>query len=488
MDEAIAVLRNWTGQSPHDAAAWAALADTLATASRPDLALGAWEHALALEPRAAAWLCGKARALQAIGRPGEAAPCFEAVLAIDPTSDEARFGLARLAFEGGDLDGAAGHMARLLIQAAPAASWLGARLALARGELAPALAAMETLLAGPLDEAQRADALLLQGEILDRQGDYPKAFAAAREGKAIQKRLFAARAAGHEGETAKLQRLKAWFEAADPGPWRAAPPAVAGDAEGHVFLVGFPRSGTTLIEQALAGHPHVVALEEAPTLADHYQEFLRDPDGLARLARIGVAEAQAWRARYWRTVREHGAEPRGRVLLDKAPAGTLNLPVIVKLFPGAKILFAVRDPRDVVLSCAMNAFQMNSLTYTFTDLVGAAQCYAACMALAQTYRQVLPLDLIEVRHEALVEDFPGHLAAIAAFVGLSFDPSMTDIATTALGRPVRTPSAIQVRAGLSRQGLGRWRNYAAELAPVSPTLALWIGHFGYPADRPGAAG
>lgn len=482
MDEAIAALSAWTRQAPRDPAAWAALADILAAANRPDLALGAWERALALTPRAGALMCGKARALQAIGRPGDAAASFEAALAVDRDGDEARFGLAQLAFEAGDLDSAARHVARLPADAAPAA-WLGARLSLARGELAAALSAVETLLAGPvLDEAQRAEALLMRAEILDRLGDYARAFKAARAAKAIQRRMFAGRAAAHESETTKYRRLNAWFDAADPEPWRAGPAVKAADVTGHVFLVGFPRSGTTLLEQALAGHPQIVALEEAPTLADHYQEFLRDRGGLARLARIGAADAEVWRARYWQAVRHHGVEPRGRVFLDKAPASTLNLPIVAKLFPAAKILFAVRDPRDVVLSCAMNAFQMNALTYAFTDVVEAARCYAACMTLAQTYRRVLALDLMEVRHEAMVADFEGGLEAVARFVGLPFDPAMADVAATASGRVVRTPSATQVRAGLNRQGLGRWRNYAAELAPVRSMLAPWVQRFGYPAD------
>jgi tetratricopeptide (TPR) repeat protein len=485
MEEAIAGLRARVDLTPHDPAAWAALADTLAAANRPDLALEAWERVGGLAHPSGAALCGKARALQSLGRPEEAAASFAAAISLDPHSFDAAYGLVMLAFEAGALDFAATHMARL--QAAhgdrPGTAWLAARLSLARGEFARASDLTQRLLASPgLDAAGRADALLLQGEVLDRLGDHALAFAAAREGKAIQRRLFAGRAAGHESETAKLSRLLAWFEAADPGAWKATPPPGTTAVDGQVFLLGFPRSGTTLLEQALAGHPRVVALEEAPTLADHYQEFLRDDDGLARLARVGAGEAEVWRGRYWQAVRDHGVEPRGKVFIDKAPAGTLNLPLIAKLFPKAKVLFAVRDPRDVVLSCAMSAFQMNALTYAFTDLAETAACYDACMALAEAYRARLPLDVMEVRHEKLVEDFPSQLATIAAFVGLSFGPAMTDIAATALARPVRTPSAVQVRAGLNRRGLGRWRAYAAELAPVRDTLAPWIERFAYPAN------
>ena len=321
----------------------------------------------------------------------------------------------------------------------------------------------------------------MKAQVLDRIGEPAGAFAAAAEGKAIQRRLFAGRASAHEGETQKLERLAAWFAAADAGPWASAPASgpVAGEADGHVFLVGFPRSGTTLLEQALAGHPRVVALEEAPTLADPYHAFLKSAAGLERLARLSADEARSWRAGYWNVVSQYGAATAGKVFLDKAPAETLSLPVIAKLFPGAKVLFASRDPRDVVLSCFLNGFQMNALTYAFTDLVETAACYGACMKLAGIYRDLLPLDLREVRYETLIGDFAGELASICGFVGLDFDPAMTDVAATSARRVVRTPSAAEVRSGLSRERAGRWRAYADELAPVAEALTPWIERFGY---------
>jgi hypothetical protein len=126
---------------------------------------------------------------------------------------------------------------------------------------------------------------------------------------------------------------------------------------------------------------------------------------------------------------------------------------------------------------------MNALTYAFTDLAETARCYAAAMALAEVYRRVLPIEVHEVRYERLVDDFDGELEGVAAHLGLGLAPGMTDVAATANRRIVRTPSAPQVRAGLNRQGLGRWRAYAGQLEPVLPILQPWIDRFGY-----GAAG
>jgi tetratricopeptide (TPR) repeat protein len=488
LDDAIARAAQRTRSTPGDPGAWSVLAACLAAASRPELAAEAWGRVLALDPRSVAGLCGLAQASAALGRTDEAASLFDRALALDPGSFDAGFGLALLAFNAGDL-GRAEVLIGGLGEDRPGVLWLAARINAARGDLEQARSMIERLLRRPdLGAESRAEALLLRAQVLDRQGLARPAFAAASEGKAIQRRLFAARAAAHEGEIQKFRRLAAWFSAADNNAWAQAPVEAASDVAGHVFLVGFPRSGTTLLEQALAGHPGVIALEEAPTLAKHYHAFLKSADGLERLARISAPEADVWRARYWDVVRAHGVQPAGRVFLDKAPAETLSLPVIGKLFPTAKILFAVRDPRDVVVSCFLNGFQMNAMTYAFTSLADTAACYAACMELAQVYRWRLTLDLREVRYQALIDDFTGELADICAFIDLEFEPAMADVAATAARRVVRTPSAAHVRSGVDRRGLARWPAYAAELAPILPVLEPWVDALGYAERQPSSAG
>lgn len=471
--------------APHDPNVWAGIAEFNFVTRRPDEALAAWDRVLALRPGAAVVLCGKARVEQSLGRVAAAEQLLRRALVREPDFRPGRHAMALLLLEAGRLAEAVPLVARLQADAPgnPDVIQLAARLAMASGELEPARTALTQLIVIPeLPPLQRAAALLQLGNVLGDLGLAPEAFAAAVAGKAIEHDVYAERAGGREGEAAKLQRLAAWFSRMTPGAWQPVPRLAArfaGEAATHIFLVGFPRSGTTLLEQVLAGHSQVLALEEAPTLADHYAEFLADDAGCVRLAALSAPDADIWRARYWATVAAHGIDASGRVFVDKAPAGTLSLPLIVKLFPGAKVLFALRDPRDVVLSCLRNAFQMNATTYAFTTLTGTAACYDAGMTMAQQYRAVLPLDLTEVRHETLVDGFDTELARVAAFIGIEVEPAMRDVAATARARPVRTPSAAQVRAGLNRRGLARWREYAAELAPVLPILQPWVERFGY---------
>ena len=482
-DEAILLWEHRARMMAGEAHGWVPLAACLFAARRPELALEAWDKALALAPSDPAILAGKAGTLRGLNQGEAARALYRQALAATPGQFEAAFGLVQLALEAGDHEEAEAISARLLVAHPdhPGAAFLAARVAVDAGQHAVALARLGPLLARPsLAPEQRADALLLRSIAEDGLGRATEAFASAAQGKAIQRSLFAQRAAGREDEISKLRRLGAWFGRANAAAWQGSPVRrLPEEPSAHIFLVGFPRSGTTLLEQVLAGHPDVLALEEAPTFADAYAEFMTDDAGLERLAKLSEADQAIWRARYWSMVRREGAEPAGKVFLDKAPAGTLYLPLIAKLFPDAKVLFAVRDPRDVVLSCFRNNFQLNAMTYAFTDLGQTAACYDACMGMAKVYRRVLTLDLREVRHEALVENFERELAAIAAFLGIEVTPGMADIAGTSAARIVRTPSAAQVRVGLNRRGLARWRAYEDELEPVMPVLAPWAERWGY---------
>jgi tetratricopeptide (TPR) repeat protein len=486
-DEAIALHRRSVRAAPGDVTSLALLAACLLEVGQPHAALAVWDQAQKAAPNDIAVLCGKADVLQNMNRHQDARALFEKTLMIDPDHFQAGYGLAQIALETGDIGAAARYAGHLTIRypRSSAVGWLNGRIAIALCDYETGAAALRPILADPgLVPDQRAESLLLYGEALDGLARADDAFAAAAEGKGLQKKIFAERAASREGEVDKLNRLAAWFAAADPAPWRLAaePDRRPGEPQTHVFLVGFPRSGTTLLEQVLAGNPEVTALEEAPTLAEHYAQFMTGPDDLLRLAHLSSADTAHWRAAYWRAVEAAGAGPLGRVFVDKAPAGTLYLPLIAKLFPSAKVLFAIRDPRDVALSCFRNNFQLNAMTYAFTDLAQTAACYDACMRLAKVYRAMLPLDLHEVRHEDFVRNFDAELKTLAQFLELEVTPGMADIGATAAGRVIRTPSARQVRMGLNSGGIGRWRGYAASLAPILPALASWAAHFGYPAD------
>jgi hypothetical protein len=262
--------------------------------------------------------------------------------------------------------------------------------------------------------------------------------------------------------------------------WASGPQPKAGEAAGHVFLLGFPRSGTTLLEQVLASHPDVEALEERDTLNDAMAAYGRRPGELVGLADAPQSEISRLRAAYWQRVGREGAKPAGKLFVDKHPLHTFRLPVIAKLFPEAKVLFARRDPRDVVLSGFRRRFAMNGPMYQLLTLAGAARFYDAAMQMGERLGHELPLAHHVVRHEALVEDFDATARAVCDFLDLPWTDAVRGFAERIQDRGVATPSGAQLAAGLSAEGIGAWRRFALQLAPVMPILQPWVERFGYP--------
>jgi tetratricopeptide (TPR) repeat protein len=458
--------------------------------------------------------------LKALGRSEEALKAYESAILSDPGLSAAHFNRGTLLEQMGDLKGAraayerAADIDRRYVDALASLAWLDAqagdatsareraeralelspnnilaRMALAsahlqHGNLEAAGARLAALGRDPaLSPTNRSIALGLLGDLQDAEGRPAEAFAAYEASNAGLRALNAPQfeAPGTTSALGHVKRLVAWFETADRELWREAPPIRprAGDPKAHVFLVGFPRSGTTLLENVLAAHPDVVSLEEKDCLETPSELYLGTPQGLQRLARVTSAEAARHRNSYWTMVRAFGVEPRGRVFIDKMPLASVALPLISKLFPNARILFARRDPRDVVLSCFRRRFRMNPSMYELLTLEGAAAYYDAVMRLSELYRDTLPLRQHLVRYESLVDDFEGTTRAAADFLDLEWNPVMVDFAAKARARGISTPSAAQVARGLNRDGQGVWRRYAEQMAPVLPILDPWVRRFGY---------
>jgi hypothetical protein len=279
-----------------------------------------------------------------------------------------------------------------------------------------------------------------------------------------------------------VRAITRYFEQVRPEEWNVPPASAATDAahvQGHVFVLGFPRSGTTLLEVILEGHPQVVSLEENELLIDSVRKFMRRPEDLQRLARASPAELAAARADYWRLVASAGVDAAGKVFVDKHPLNTLKLPLIARLFPAAKILFACRDPRDIVLSCFRHRFRMSAPIFELLTIDGAARYYDAVMQLLVRLTSLLAFDVCLVRHEDVVTEFAREMKRVCDFLALQWAPAMGDFALRTQQRPVLTPSTAQLVRGLSTEGIGQWRRYRSQLAPVQSILAPWVKRFYY---------
>ncbi|MEO8115784.1 MAG: sulfotransferase [Phenylobacterium sp.] len=485
IDEALAVLGEAQRLSPGDPFLLNSIGVCHSKAARPHDALRAFEAAIALDPDLAHAHNGRGLALAAMGDVEKAWQAQITAAELDPAFAEPLGALAALAAEQKDWAAARDLAGKALAldENQPAACMAMAASEQAAGEPAAVVARMDRLVAGGrLTKLHLATALQVKAEALDAL-DRPKEAMQAYQAANRELRPIQVGALKAELGLDTVERLIGYFQDAAAEDWTPVPDTERPDEEvGHVFLVGFARSGTTLLEQVLASHPGFVALEEKPTIDDTIIEFLGDAASLDRMAALDEDSARKWRALYWRRVREFGVDPAGKVFVDKLPMHTIYQPAVAKLFPRAKILLARRDPRDVVVSCFRKRFRPNRLVVEFTDLERSAQLYDATMRLAEIYRSKLALPRHIHRHEALIEDFDAETRAICDFVGVPWDPNMRNFVETANRRDIRTPSADQVRRGLSREGVGQWRRYGETIDVIQPILAPWVEAFGYPKD------
>jgi Flp pilus assembly protein TadD len=476
---ALPLLQRARQQTPRHVDLLYALGECLTRLGRLREALEPFDTAIAIAPEARLHFA-RAMALEDLSELDGARAGFEQALALDPAQSEALSRLALLAVQRGDV-GEARALAERALAIDPKDS--AARIALAgaaleQKDIATAEMAVSALVQDrTLGPVNRTFAFSLAGDILDMQDRTAEAFSAYAASKAIQRDAFLPSLEGVERVLARETRLAHYFRRIDH--WPSAQPPQDGPHT-HVFLVGFPRSGTTLLEQVLASHPDVAAMEERPCLIDSAKAFFGADADLDRLAALSDAELQPWRDLYWKRVAETGTALTKPVFLDKLPLNAVFLPLIARLFPSAKILLALRDPRDVVLSCFRRRFAMNAGMFEFTELENTAVYYDAVMTLMELYRGKLALDVAEARHESLVADFEGEASRLCAFLGLEFHEAMHAFAGRARCQNIDTPSSAQVARGLSTAGVAQWRRYGPQLEPVFPVLAPFVARFGYP--------
>jgi tetratricopeptide (TPR) repeat protein len=406
--------------------------------------------------------------------------CYRQVLELDPGNVHAHAGLASIMARDGDSSEARDH-ANKALAADPGNVVAAAALATMDLESGAALAARDLLLPiGAQLDRPSADRILvasLLGDAHGKLGATDEAHAAYARSKADFATIHAERYQGREPHRqfiAGIADALARYKFVAPLTNSAVPLA----ADRHVFLLGYPRSGTTMVENVLASLPGVSALEERPTLGDADVDFLTQPDGLVRFAALDHAALAPYRAAYWQRVAQAGVTAPGHCFVDMDPLKATRLPLIARLFPSAKVLVMRRDPRDVVWSCFRTNFALTNAALDFTTLEGTARHYAAMMELIELAKERLPLAVHEVRYEALVRNFDSETKAMCAFVGLDWSESLRQFDRTARQRGVATASAGQVRKGLY-DGSGQWKPYAKYLEPVLPILAPWLERFGY---------
>ena len=194
-------------------------------------------------------------------------------------------------------------------------------------------------------------------------------------------------------------------------------------------------------------------------------------------------EIDRYRAAYFADVDRLAPDALGRLIVDKEPLGLISTPLLHRVFPDARYVFAERHPCDVVLSCFTISTRFNLRIGHFFDLASIARLYDRVLTFWERCREVLPLTVHVVRYERLVEDPQSELRGLADFAGLAWDPEHMDHRLNAAARPfIASPSYAQVSEPIYTRARGRWLRYRRQMEPVLPILAPWIEKMGYRFD------
>ena len=321
------------------------------------------------------------------------------------------------------------------------------------------------------------------GAILDRHGRFDEAMDAWLKAKELLRpsaaQFIASQAAIHQ----HLQEAAADITESVLQRWFDFRQALQ-PSHPLALLCGHPRSGTTLLEQVLDSHPGVVSAEETPIFFETYLGLKRGfPDSASMLSVLESAAPTKLlesRENYLRCMNLfHDHQLGDRLLLDKNPSLTALLPAFIRVFPEAKFLVALRDPRDVCLSFFMQPLPLNLTSASYLSLEGTVAEYAALMGVWTAIGPRMRNPFIEVRYEDLVEDLASVSKKVLEFLGLPWDENVLRFDEHARKKLVRSPTYADVTKPVFKGAIGRWRNYQKYLDPWTDKLQPFLDSFGY---------
>lgn len=428
----------------------------------------------------ALYLMGRCYEMQ-VGQDKEAMACYEAALHLHPQPPHLAVHLINLYERLGDQDKALELLERSL-QTRPNDHRLvaiRARIDADNGLVSEARNRLELLIdSGALTEDERAGIFNKLGKLYDRLGDYDRAYESFEACHRIDSGGIP-----ESDTTAYYDIINRYRKVTTPGNvivWQQNMPK--NDLPSPIFLVGFHRSGTTLVERMIATHPDVRVSSEEGLLEDVISRLnaitgssLGYPYNLNDLTKEQVTVLQD---EYWRMARQKCDAMPDRRFLDKSPLNIIDLCLIYRIFPDARIVVMLRDPRDVCLSCFMQRFDRNQATVNFLDLESTVRFYDATMKLWTHYEETLDLTKYILRYENVVSDTETSMKDLFRFLDLRWDDRVLRYHDNRDYKAL-TPSYNDTGKPIFTSAIGRWRFYVDHMQPVMQWLEPHIIKHGY---------
>jgi tetratricopeptide (TPR) repeat protein len=454
-----------------------------------DLAGQAFRRAMELSVTDVQMLILLAQQYQRLRRLDQARLCFERAVAADPSSAHAQISLALWYEKDRQLD-QAWECVETCVAGHPQdgyALYVKALLLHRKSRNSEA----ETLLRDLIkrdspDPNVRISSRYLLAELLDEAGQYAEAFRQLGDAKS------------HARQTANTAQLEQDYDRADarrrellaaltPGViqrWRREVPS-APDSVRIAFLGGHPRSGTTLLEQILGAHPEIHAFDEPDAFVNEIWNPLAPMNAprtltLNELDSLSVSRRAEMRRRYLKSLfREVDGGPGAKVFLDKNPSPTLALYLWLRIFPELKVIIAIRDPRDVIVSCLFQNLNLTALNVNFLSLNRAVKHYGDLMDVWLRLRELGGFDWIEVHYCGIVANLADEGRRATEFLQLPWHESQAKFHESARRKFFFSPTYQDVTQPLHNRSIERWKNYAEALVPVQDRLAPYCREFGF---------
>ena len=247
-----------------------------------------------------------------------------------------------------------------------------------------------------------------------------------------------------------------------------------------IFLIGFPRSGTTLLDNILSSHTNIFSLEEKPMIAN-VKKALNKIATFENLNELNKINIEKLRSAYIDELLKYTSikNLNGKIFIDKLPLSIIDIGLILRIFPRARFILAIRHPLDCILSCFMQTFNLNDAMANFLDLKNAAQLYNRSMKLFDIYNSNFKLNYHLIKYENLIESIKNETSELLKFLGLEWEKEIDNYRNNALAKKINTPSYNQVTEKIYKRASGRWKNYKNEIEDIIPDVEFWIEKWGY---------
>lgn len=481
--ESLEVIESAVNDAPDDHRLRNNYGNLLIAVGRYDEALEQFRKSVEIAPDYGIAYNGLGSALRSVRNLDEAIRSFERAVELAPDSAPLRFSLADAYDRVHRTDDARPHLQRAL-ELNPGhamALLLKARIERHDGHLDEAKTILQGLME-TVDDSYRSVVATQMGHTLEDLGEYDAAFEAFSDAQRTIRESDEFKQFPQDMYPSTVAACRERITEDLVATWEEEPPADG--VTSPIFFVGFPRSGTTLMEQVFDAHPALRTTGERPVLNRLITEvkeltggYRGYPEDLDDLTDDDVAELR--RLYFEQSEALLGSADRGLRIVDKQPLNIVHLGVVRRVFPEAPVVVALRDPRAVCWSCFIQEFQLNQAMIHFSDLGTTADLYAGVMDLWLHYRSTLGINYFEYRYEDLVENMEATARKVLEFAGVPWDDSVLKYHEKAKESVVTTPSFRDVTKPVYSRAVDRWRHYESHLQAVTERVAPFLREFGY---------